>query len=76
MPFFVVNADNKRSNNGLVKNDDEYDDFTNTTDYTEIHIATTPALIIVKNGSVSNFISSKKTQTPASEIRSYIQNLM
>jgi thymidine kinase len=56
--------------------DESYDNFVNTTNYQDIHISTTPVLIIVNNGKVTKFISSKTTYYPKTEIETYITNLM
>lgn len=76
MPLYVLNISNQKVNKGLVKNDDEYDDFTNTTNYEDIHISATPVLITVRGGKVIKLISSKTTLQPVTQIKSYINNLI
>ena len=76
--IYGLNSSNTRVNKGLIATggDDSYDNFVNTTNYQDIHISTTPVLIIVNNGKVTKFISSKTTYYPKTEIETYITNLM
>lgn len=76
LPIYALNASNTKLNPELVKNTDDYDDFKGTTNYRDIHIATTPALIVIEDGCVERYISSKTTIQPMSEIKSYINRLM
>lgn len=76
--IYGLNSSNTRVNKGLIATggDESYDSFVNTTNYQDIHISTTPVLIIVNNGKVTKFISSKTTYYPKTEIETYITNLM
>lgn len=78
MPIFALNSSNTRVNKGLIATggDDSYSDFKNTSNYLDIQISTTPALIIVKDGKVSDYISTKVTKTPKTDIKEYMNNLM
>lgn len=78
LPLYALNSSNTRVNKGLIATggDDSYDDFLNTTNYKDIHIATTPVLIVVNSGKVTKYISSKTTLYPKTEIQNYITNLM
>lgn len=78
MSLFALNSSNTRVNKGLIatEGDDSYSDFKNTSNWEDIHISTTPALIIVKDGKVSDYISTKVTKTPKTDIKEYINNLM
>ena len=78
MKIYGLNSSNTRVNKGLIATggDESYDNFVNTTNYQDIHISTTPVLIIVNNGKVTKFISSKTTYYPKTEIENYINNLM
>lgn len=76
--IYGLNSSNTRVNKGLIATggDESYDNFVNTTNYKDVHISTTPVLIIVNNGKVTKFISSKTTYYPKTEIENYIKNLM
>lgn len=75
-PIYYINISNVSKNNGLVTEDDSsYEYFVGTTNYTDIKITATPALIIITNGKVENFISSKVTQTTKSDIQNYLIDL-
>lgn len=76
--LYVLNTSNTRVNKGIVAEggDDSYTSFIGTTNYEDIKIATTPALIFVEDGKVSSYISTKLTQTPKSDIRKYIESLL
>lgn len=76
--IYGLNSSNTRVNKGLIATggDESYDNFVNTTNYQDIHISTTPVLIIVNNGKVTKYISSKTTYYPKTEIETYITNLM
>ena len=78
MPIFALNSSNTRVNKGLIATggDNSYSDFKNTSNYLDIQISTTPALIIVKDGKVSDYISTKVTKTPKTDIKEYMNNLM
>ena len=78
MPIFALNSSNTRVNKGLIATggDNSYSDFKNTSNYLDIQISTTPALIIVKDGKVSDYISTKVTKTPKTDIKEYMKNLM
>lgn len=75
-PLYVMNASSTRLNKGLVLEDSEYDDFRGTTNYEDIHIATTPALLVIENHKVIKYISTKVTTKPKTEIKEYISALM
>lgn len=77
-PIYGLNSSNTRVNKGLIATggDSSYDDFRNTTNYSDIHISTTPVLIVVNNGKVSSYISSKTTYYPKTEIQEYLTSLM
>ncbi len=77
-PIYGLNSSNTRVNKGLIATggDESYDDFRNTTNYEDIHISTTPVLIIVNEGKVTSYISSKTTLYPKTEIQEYITGLM
>ena len=76
--LYVLNTSNIRVNKGIIASggDDSYTSFIGTTNYEDIKIATTPALICVEDGQVSSYISTKLTQTPKSDIRKYIESLL
>ena len=76
--IYGLNSSNTRVNKGLIATDgdDSYEDFLYTTNYQDIHISTTPVLIIVNNGKVTKFISSKTTLYPKTEIENYLKGLM
>lgn len=77
IPLYVLNSSNTRVNKGLIKDsDDAFDDFLATKNYEDIHIANTPALIVVEKGMVKNYISSKTTQRPKTEIEQYLIKVM
>lgn len=84
MKIYGLNSSNTRDNEGLIPEipegckdpDDLYDDFLNTTNYEDIHIVTTPALIVVEDGTVTKYISSKTTYYPKTNIQEYIASLM
>ena len=78
MQIYGLNSSNTRVNKGLIATggDESYGNFVNTTNYQDVHISTTPVLIIVNNGKVTKFISSKTTYYPKTEIEKFITNLM
>lgn len=77
IPLYVLNASNTRVNKGLVSSSDaEIKDFIATKNYEDIHIANTPALILVDDGMVTYYISSKTTQRPKTEIEQYLKKVM
>ncbi len=78
LDFYVLNSSNTRVNKGLIatEGDDSYSDFTNTGNYQDIKISTTPALIVVEDGRVSDYISTKVSTTPKTDIKEYIEDLM
>lgn len=77
IPLYALNSSNTRVNVGLIKDDDsEFDDFLGTSNWEDIHIANTPALILVEKGVVKKYISSKTTQRPKTEIKEYITKVM
>ena len=75
-PLYVMNASSTRLNKGLIKNDSEYDSFVGTTNYEDIHIATTPALLVIENHKVIKYISTKVTTKPKTDIKEYFTELM
>lgn len=77
MPLYCLNTSNNRVNEGIIatEGDDSYENFVGTNIYNQIKIATTPALIVVEQGRVTKVISTKVTQTPKTDIKTYITNL-
>ena len=65
-PIYYINISNVSKNNGLVTEDDSsYEYFVGTTNYTDIKITATPALIIITNGKVViTLISSTSLISP------------
>lgn len=77
-PLYVLNSSNTRVNKGLIASDGDssYGDFIGTTKYEDIHIATTPALLVIDNHKVVKYISTKLTTKPKTEIKEYFLELM
>lgn len=77
IPIFSLNLSEKRVNSGINStSDDEYDDFIHTNDYTKIRFTNAPGIILVKNGQVEKYISSKTTLKPMSEIKALLEAAM
>lgn len=78
LPLYVLNSSNTRVNKGLVASggDSSYNDFIGTSNYEDIHIATTPALLVIENHRVVKYISTKITTKPKTEIKEYFLELM
>lgn len=74
--MYYINISNVAKNKDIITDDDSsYEYFVGTSNYTDIKITATPALIIIEEGKVEYFISSKNTQTSKSDIKNYLIEL-
>lgn len=75
--IYCLNLSNNQSNSLIINEDDSaYGYFVGTTNYLDVKISQTPALLIVKDGKIDTFISSKVTSTPKNDIKEYIEKLI
>lgn len=75
--LYVLCVDNTEDNKDIkVTSDDLYLNFIGTSNYQDIKFSAEPGLVEVTNGQVTNFISSKNTNRPYTDIKNYLNNIL
>lgn len=75
VPIYLLNVSDTENNGDIVaKEDSEYGNFQGTTNYEDIKITDTPGFLVVENGRVTKLISTKVTEEPKSEIKTFIES--
>lgn len=76
-PMYALNINATKDNPNIKANsDNDYTNFTGTTDYNDIKFSAAPALVVVTNKTVEKFISSKVTNTPVSDVKILLNKIM
>lgn len=76
-PIYCLNSDDTENNGDIIAKDgdESYANFQGTKNYQNIKISTTPGFLVIENGRVTKLISTKVTEEPKTEIKSYIEGL-
>lgn len=79
-PLYCLNSDDTENNGAIIVKgedgkdaDDLYPNFQGTKNYEDIKISTTPGLLVVENGRVTKLISTKTTEEPKTEIKTFFE---
>lgn len=76
MPIYSINANLAINKSMLLTQGETYPDMDNTSNYKNIKVKSTPAMFIIKNGSVVKIISDYSTVRPVTDGKEYLNKLM
>lgn len=77
MPIYAINVNLAINKKMLLKQDESYpSNMVGTTDYKDIKVKATPAIMVVKNKKLTKLISDYNTTTPVTDGKTYFQELM